>query len=296
MHRLLKALLLLSLGLSHSAQAIETITYYHLDAQGSPVAATNEQGQVIWREYYTPYGERLNKDPAATPNTRWYTGHPHDDDTGLTYMGARYYDPTLGRFMAIDPAPFTEDNLHSFNRYAYANNNPYRYVDPDGRNAVTAIGGLLYETGQALSGNGFNGSMVLGGLADGYNGGARDFAGAAIQDATALVAAGALLKVLSPVMKVARGETAVIGRVKDLQNLKPGEKSLLDRLPDQGSPKANWKQNSGVLRQEMNKGKPIRDASPDDMDGPFLNAERYLLKDRGWTFDSKTNYWNPPAK
>lgn len=142
-HRLLKAFLLLSLGLSHSAQAIETITYYHLDAQGSPVAATNEQGQVIWREYYTPYGERLNKDPAATANTRWYTGHPHDDDTGLTYMGARYYDPTLGRFMAIDPAPFTEDNPHSFNRYAYANNNPYRYVDPDGRAGLAIMRGVL---------------------------------------------------------------------------------------------------------------------------------------------------------
>jgi hypothetical protein len=95
---------------------------------------------------------------------------------------------------------------------------------------------------------------------------------------------------------VAKGEGTVIGRVKDLQNLKKGEKSLLDRLPNQGSPKANWKQNSGVLREEMSKGKPIRDASPDDFDGPFLNAERYLLKDRGWTFDPKSNYWNPPAQ
>jgi hypothetical protein len=78
--------------------------------------------------------------------------------------------------------------------------------------------------------------------------------------------------------------------------VKQGERSLLDRLPNQGSPNANWKQNSGVLRGEMSKGRPIRDASPDDFDGQFLNAERYLLKDRGWSFDPKTNYWNPPAQ
>ena len=86
----------------------------------------------------------------------------------------------------------------------------------------------------------------------------------------------------------------VIGRVKDLQKLNKGEKSLLDRLPDQGSPKANWKQNSGVLRQEMGNGKPIRDASPGDTTGQFLNAERNLLESRGWTFDKSTSFWNPP--
>ncbi len=93
---------------------------------------------------------------------------------------------------------------------------------------------------------------------------------------------------------VVTAERAVIGRVKDLQNLPTGEKSLLDRLPDKGNPRANWVQNSGVLRQEMNRGLPIRDASPGDGAGQFLNAERYLLKERGWTLDAKTNYWLPP--
>jgi HNH endonuclease len=39
--------------------------------------------------------------------------------------------------MGIDPVGFQEDNVHSFNRYAYANNNPYRYIDPDGRAALS---------------------------------------------------------------------------------------------------------------------------------------------------------------
>ncbi|GJM11129.1 MAG: hypothetical protein DHS20C11_34050 [Lysobacteraceae bacterium] len=94
---------------------------------------------------------------------------------------------------------------------------------------------------------------------------------------------------------VEKGGNLVIGRLKDLKNLRNGERSLIDRLPDQGSPQANWNQNSGVLRQEMARGKPIRDASPGDTSGQFLNAERNLLRDRGWTFDPVTSYWFPPT-
>ncbi len=94
----------------------------------------------------------------------------------------------------------------------------------------------------------------------------------------------------------ARGTTTVIGRTKDLGNLAKGERSLLDRLKgDLGSPQANWKRNSGVLREEMRRGQPIRDASPGDSGGVFLNAERNLLRDRGWTFDSNSGYWMPPV-
>ena len=45
-------------------------------------------------------------------------------------MQARYYDPVIGRFYSNDPIGFRD--VHSFNRYAYANNNPYKYVDPTG--------------------------------------------------------------------------------------------------------------------------------------------------------------------
>ncbi len=108
-----------------------------------------------------------------------------------------------------------------------------------------------------------------------------------------MLASGGLFEVASEV-KVAEETTTVIGRVKDLEDLAKNEESLLSRLPDRGSPSANWAQNSGVLRTEMNRGLPIRDASPGDTGGQFLNAERALLRDRGWTLDSKTNFWNPP--
>ncbi|MEE4244917.1 MAG: RHS repeat-associated core domain-containing protein [Kangiellaceae bacterium] len=47
-------------------------------------------------------------------------------------MQARYYDPVIGRFYANDPLGFRD--IHSFNGYAYANNSPYKYTDPDGEN------------------------------------------------------------------------------------------------------------------------------------------------------------------
>ena len=118
-----------------TSQAVETITYFHNDALGSPIAATDEAGNLKWREEYLPYGERLLKQDNDTNDT-WFTGKQEDKATGLSYFGARWYDPVLGRFTGIDPVGFQEDNIHSFNRYAYANNNPYKFVDPDGREVV----------------------------------------------------------------------------------------------------------------------------------------------------------------
>jgi len=116
-----------------------TITYFHNDLAGSPLVATNEQGQVIWRENYRPYGERLVNSAAASGNAVWFTSRRQDAESGLVYMGARHYDPVAGRFVSTDPVGFDEGNIHSFNRYAYANNNPYRYVDPDGRSPLLIL-------------------------------------------------------------------------------------------------------------------------------------------------------------
>jgi RHS repeat-associated protein len=125
-------------------RAAETTTFVHVDALGSPLAATDEQGDLVWREEYLPYGERIQNEGAATNNSRWYTGHPHDDATGLGYAGARWYDPVAGRFLAIDPRPFDEGNPHTFGRYVYGNNNPYTYVDPDGRSSRAVVGRPIY--------------------------------------------------------------------------------------------------------------------------------------------------------
>lgn len=139
--------MLASFLLASTAHAAQTVTYYHADALGSTVATSDESGMLLWRKSYDPYGEKLS-DGEGVNNSVSYTGDKHDDTTGLTYMGARYYDPQVGRFMGMDPVGFQDRNPASFNRYSYANNNPYKYVDPDGEAvilATIAIVGLAWS-------------------------------------------------------------------------------------------------------------------------------------------------------
>jgi hypothetical protein len=65
-------------------------------------------------------------------------------------MQARYYDPVIGRFYSNDPVGFRD--VHSFNRYAYANNNPYKYVDPTGMSNVDIVVQRTSETTKSTSG------------------------------------------------------------------------------------------------------------------------------------------------
>lgn len=142
-----RIVLLCMLLASTSVSAAEVITYFHNDIAGTPVAATDTSGNIVWRENYRPYGARLNNQPASSNNKLWFTGKPFDPATGLSYMGARYYDPTLGRFIGMDPKGFDPSTLHGFNQYAYANNNPYRFVDPDGHSPID-VAFLVYDLGK----------------------------------------------------------------------------------------------------------------------------------------------------
>jgi RHS repeat-associated protein len=99
--------------------------------------------------------------------------------------------------------------------------------------------------------------------------------------------------------EAAEGGGLVIGKLPDLEKLGAGEHRLI--LRDLGNPKANWLQNSSVLREEMSLGQPIRDASVDPLTGElinntgFLRAERNLLDNHGWTYNPSTRMWYPPA-
>jgi RHS repeat-associated protein len=125
-----------SQGFSLTVSAAKVVTYIHTDGLGSPVARTDASGNLVSRTRYEPYGMTA---AGATP-TVGFTGHVNDADTGLTYMQARYYDPVAGRFMSIDPVMTDANTGDSFNRYYYANNNPYKYIDPDGRDFKFAPG------------------------------------------------------------------------------------------------------------------------------------------------------------
>ena len=75
---------------------------------------------------------------AAVTDGPGYTGHVSDSATGLSYMQQRYMDPQLGVFLSVDPVTAYEQPVGQFNRYRYANGNPYKFTDPDGRNALLA--------------------------------------------------------------------------------------------------------------------------------------------------------------
>lgn len=144
---LVKAVFFGVLSLSSALASAQTVTYFHNDASGTPALATDAAGNVLWKENYRPYGDRLNNAPAASGNPIGFAGKPFDAAVGLSYMGARYYDPMLGRFMGVDPATVDPGGVHGFNRYAYANNNPYKYVDPDG-NSPLDVAFLIWDIGK----------------------------------------------------------------------------------------------------------------------------------------------------
>ena len=123
------------------------VTFIHTDGLGSPVARSDGAGKVISRTRYEPYGHVAS---GATP-TIGFTGHVNDVDTGLTYMQQRYYDPVAGRFLSIDPVTTDANTGGSFNRYAYAANSPFTYLDPDGRQLVQAIAPVVVIGGAIVA-------------------------------------------------------------------------------------------------------------------------------------------------
>lgn len=147
------------------ASNVDIVTYIHTDGLGSPVAKSDASGAVVSRMRYEPYGGNAG----GVPPVIGFTGHVNDASTGLVYMQQRYYDPVAGRFLSIDPVATNEGNGHNFNRYYYANNSPYKYVDPDGRfGIVGAAIGASVELGIQLYKDGHESNLTAIGVAAGF--------------------------------------------------------------------------------------------------------------------------------
>ncbi|MFH0837749.1 MAG: DUF6765 family protein, partial [Patescibacteria group bacterium] len=124
----------------------ETTYYFLTDHLGSVDAVLDEDGNVVERRDYLPYGqERFIHEELNAPDTpQKFTGKELDPETGLYYYGARYYDPVTGRFITMDPLLLNLDkmsqaqrnaflsNPQNLNMYSYVQNNPVRYTDPTG--------------------------------------------------------------------------------------------------------------------------------------------------------------------
>jgi RHS repeat-associated protein len=113
-----------------------TTSYPVTDGIGSVTAELSGQGSITSRIQYGAFGDPHAVGGSATDQAYGFTGHAQDADTGLTYARARWYDPSVGRFLDQDPLPAT-------NAYTYANNRPLDLTDPSGGSEAAEYGGLV---------------------------------------------------------------------------------------------------------------------------------------------------------
>ncbi|MGH3736469.1 MAG: RHS repeat-associated core domain-containing protein [Micromonosporaceae bacterium] len=107
------------------------LTWVVPDHHGTPSIAIDADTQEVRRHRITPYGQTRG-DGGEIPGQRGFVGGVNDASTGLVHLGAREYDPTTGRFISVDPIA-DYDDPQQINGYAYGNNNPITYTDPDGK-------------------------------------------------------------------------------------------------------------------------------------------------------------------
>jgi RHS repeat-associated protein len=139
--------------------------YFHKDHLGSIVLTTTDNGTVVERLSYDPFGKRRNNFGTDDPNDlltsiasrQGFTGHEHLDDGGLALidMNGRVYDPFVGRFLSADPYIQNPSNPQNLNRYSYVMNNPLSLVDPSGywfgNDVVNALGSAAHAVASAAS-------------------------------------------------------------------------------------------------------------------------------------------------
>ncbi|MEU4689726.1 polymorphic toxin-type HINT domain-containing protein [Actinoplanes sp. NPDC023714] len=106
--------------------------YVSNDHHGTGNATVDGSGAIVHRRT-TPYGEARGSQPTVGmwPTEKGFVGGNQDSTTGLVNIGAREYDPVAGRFISADPIVDVNDP-QQMNGYAYANNNPISFSDPDG--------------------------------------------------------------------------------------------------------------------------------------------------------------------
>lgn len=106
-------------------------SYYIVDGQGSTRALTNAVGLITDTYTYDAFGN-LTEQTGDTENSFLYCGEQYDANTGFYYLRARYMDPSVGRFVTMDPYSGSIFDPISLHKYLYANSNPIAYTDPTG--------------------------------------------------------------------------------------------------------------------------------------------------------------------
>lgn len=135
--------------------------YYLLDAQESVVGVMDSSGNLVDSYVYDPFGN-LFKQNETVANPWQYASGYMDSTTGLYHFGARYYNPTLGRWTQEDPAGPNLASPDSLNPYLYVDDSPVNGTDPSGKSLIECIGGAFIGLLTFDQLGGFTLSILLG--------------------------------------------------------------------------------------------------------------------------------------
>ena len=113
--------------------------YYQRDGLGSITSLSDGDGTKLKTYQYDSFGNIINE-TGTVENPYTYTGRERDSETGLYHYRARYYDPTIGRFLSEDPIGFWGGDV---NLYGYVLNNPVNWVDPFGKFNIPFVNGKV---------------------------------------------------------------------------------------------------------------------------------------------------------
>ncbi|MGA4545171.1 polymorphic toxin-type HINT domain-containing protein [Uniformispora flossi] len=107
------------------------VSYLLGDQNGTANTSVDAATQQITRRKFTPFGDTRGTAPSVWPGEKGFVGGTVDKTTGFVHLGAREYDPTIGRFISVDPIMDPTDP-QQMQAYSYANNSPVTFSDPTG--------------------------------------------------------------------------------------------------------------------------------------------------------------------
>ena len=125
-------------------------SYYHADGLNSVKALTDVAGMATDTYAYEAFGALAGKS-GATGNAYRYTGEYFDEAIGLQYNRARWYDLSIARFVGMDPFHGIPKDPATFNKYAYAGNDPVDKLDPSGKTTLGELGAAEDAEGELAS-------------------------------------------------------------------------------------------------------------------------------------------------
>ena len=123
--------------------------YYIPGMLGSITEMVSKDGVVDGEFVYNSFGKIVHSSGIALDQCYSYTGREFDLEVGIYYYRARYYDPSIGRFLQVDPTKGVYESPQTLNAYIYVLNSPTELIDPNGEFPLAL---LLVLVGGAISG------------------------------------------------------------------------------------------------------------------------------------------------